>query len=86
MFYKFLNYLTKTKIRVFVTKALKRFSPNFYQQLSNLLLTKKSNLVFSKEFYDIVRNEEEVRRNEEEVRRLDNNIKAGKRILKKLWY
>jgi len=77
MFYKFLNYLTKTKIRVFVTKALKRFSPNFYQQLSNLVLAKKSKLVFSREFYDIVRNEEE-------VRRLDNNIKAGKRILKKL--
>ena len=62
MFYKFLNYLTKTKIKVFVTKALKRFSPDFYQQLSNLLLTKKSKLVFSREFYDIVKTEEEVKK------------------------
>jgi len=62
-FYYFVNRLTGEKIRVFITKSLKKKSPDFYQELSNLLLNKKSNLVFSNEFYSIIRNEEKVRRN-----------------------
>ncbi len=81
MFYKFLNYLTKIKIRIFMTKALEKYSPNFYKELSNLLLTKKSKLVFSQEFYDIIKNEEKARKNEEKAKLLEEITNQLKKAL-----
>jgi len=57
-FYTFLNNLTWTNIRVWTTKRLKKYSPNFYAELSSILLKNKSNLAFSKEFYSIIKHEE----------------------------
>jgi len=81
-FYYFVNRLTGNKIRVFITKRLKKYSPNFYQELSNLLLENESNLIFSKEFYSIIKWEERLKKWEERLKKWEERLKKWEERLK----